>query len=403
MLLSKFVRYQLISFAIVTVVAVGWIAIQYLRVPTMIGLGRNTVDLILPSGGGLYKKSNVTYRGIQVGVVDGLRVEDGSVVVTMFLNDSIDIPKTDLVAEVHSRSAIGEQYIELLPQTDSGPYLADGDTVVSKSVPIPTTELVNSLDAALKDVPRDDLSTLIDESGTAFRNSGNDLQKTLDGLNNFLDEGQKNLAPTRALIDNAGALLDTQVESASSIHAWTGYLASITISVAQHDNQLRGLIVNGAPAGNELTDLFARISPTLPRALSNLNSVADVLRIYNLSLEQILVIYPRVAAAIQSVTTGSEPNMGNLDFNLGVGAPPHCITGFLPPDQRRSAADSSIPGIDAAGYCAVPQSDPSVARGARNLPCMENPGRRAPNVDLCKDPNGYVPLGNNTPLGTGGN
>lgn len=403
MLLSKFVRYQLIAFSITTVLAVGWIALEYLRVPAMIGVGRNTVELVLPSGAGLYKKSNVTYRGIHVGTVNGLRVQNGSVVVSMYLDDSVDIPKTDLVAEVHSRSAIGEQYIELLPQTDAGPYLQDGDTVVSKAVPTPTADLVSTLDTALQDIPRDELKTVIDESGMAFRNSGNDMQQILDGLNNFLDEGQENLAPTRALIDNAGALLDTQIESGGSIHRWTGYLASITTSIANNDEHVRGLIDNGAPAGTEVTDLFTNISGTLPKALGNVNSVADVLRIYHMSVEQILVVYPGMAAALQSITTGSEPTMGNLDFNLGVNAPPPCAVGFLPPDQRRSGAESSVPTIDAPGYCAVPQDDPSVVRGARNLPCMENPGRRAADVDACKDPAGYVPRGNNTPLGTGGN
>ncbi|NMN93827.1 MCE family protein [Antrihabitans stalactiti] len=403
MLLSKFVRYQLIAFSIITVVSVGWIVGQYLRVPAMVGLGRSTVELVLPSGAGLYEKSNVTYRGVHVGVVDHLRIKGDSVVVTMYLDDSVDIPKTDLAAEVHSRSAIGEQYIELLPQSDSGPYLRDGDTIVSTSIPTSTSELVSTLDTALQDVSRPDLQTLIDESGIAFRNSGNDIQKILDGLNNFLDEGQKNLAPTLSLIDNAGPLLDTQVASAGSIHAWSGYLQSITTSVAANDAGLRGLIDHGTPAAIETTDLFRRIAPTLPTTLANVNSVADVLRIYNLSLEQILVIYPRMAAAIQSVVRGSEPNMGNLDFNLGVNAPPPCTTGYIPPDQRRSGADYLPVGIDAPGYCAVPQDDPSVARGARNFPCMEVPGRRAPDVDACRDPSGYVPLGTNPPLGAGEN
>ncbi|MBJ8343886.1 MCE family protein [Antrihabitans sp. YC2-6] len=403
MLLSKFVRYQLIAFAVITLVSVGWIVSQYLRVPSMLGVGRNTVELILPSGGGLYPKSNVTYRGIHVGVVDGMRIDGDAVVVTMYLEDDIDIPKTNLRAEVHSRSAIGEQYIELLPQTDDGPYLDDGDTIVSNAVPTSTAQLVATLDTALQDVPRADLQTLIDESGEAFRNSGNDIQQILDGLDDFLDESQKNLEPTLQLIDNAGPLLDTQIESAGAIRAWTGYLGSITTSVAVNDDHVRGLLVNGAAAGAEGTDLFNRIAPTLPTTLTNLNSIADVLRIYHMSLEQILVVYPAMAAAIQSVVAGSEPGMGNLDFNLGVNAPPPCITGYLPPDQRRSAADAAPIETQAPGYCAIAQDDPSVVRGARNFPCMENPGRRAPDVDACRDQDGYVPLGTNPPIGSGVN
>ena len=46
----------------------------------------------------------------------------------------------------------------------------------------------------------------------------------------------------------------------------------------------------------------------------------------------------------------------------------------------------------------------SVARGI--LPCQEFPGKRAPTIQLCRDPAGYVPLGNNpwrgppVPIGT---
>ncbi|MFD5179313.1 MCE family protein [Nocardia sp. NPDC058379] len=401
MLLSRLVRYQLIAFATITVLAVAWIGMKYLRVPAMLGIGRNTVELILPAGGGLYAKSNVTYRGVQVGVVDNLRVDDDTVVVTMFLDAAIDIPKTDIIAEVHSRSAIGEQYIELLPQTASGPYLNDGDTIVGGRLPTPTSALIDTLDSALDDVPRGDLRVLIDESGTAFRNRGNDLQQILDGTGAFIDEGLQNIGPTRSLIDGVGPLLATQVASAESLRAWTGYLDSITRTVADRDAALRSLIDNGGPAGESGAALFADIRSTLPRALGNLGSLADVLRIYNMSVEQVLVIYPAVAVAIQSITAGSEPSMGNLDFNLNVNVPPPCTTGFLPPSQRRSAQDSDPTPLQTAAFCAVPQNDPTVVRGARNLPCIENPGRRAPTVEQCKDPSGYVPLGENTPLETG--
>jgi phospholipid/cholesterol/gamma-HCH transport system substrate-binding protein len=34
-----------------------------------------------------------------------------------------------------------------------------------------------------------------------------------------------------------------------------------------------------------------------------------------------------------------------------------------------------------------------VVRGARNYPCQEFPGKRAPTIQLCRDPRGYVPIG----------
>ncbi len=46
-------------------------------------------------------------------------------------------------------------------------------------------------------------------------------------------------------------------------------------------------------------------------------------------------------------------------------------------------------------YCKTAQNDAAAVRGARNYPCQEFPGKRAPTVALCRDPKGYVPIGTN--------
>jgi phospholipid/cholesterol/gamma-HCH transport system substrate-binding protein len=84
-----------------------------------------------------------------------------------------------------------------------------------------------------------------------------------------------------------------------------------------------------------------------------------------------------------------------LDFKLDLGDPPPCSTGFLPPQFIRSPADETVRDLPTDMYCKVPQNDPSAVRGARNYPCQEFPGKRAPTVQLCRDPRGYVPVGNN--------
>jgi phospholipid/cholesterol/gamma-HCH transport system substrate-binding protein len=43
-------------------------------------------------------------------------------------------------------------------------------------------------------------------------------------------------------------------------------------------------------------------------------------------------------------------------------------------------------------YCRVPQDSALDVRGARNLPCLEQPGKRAPTVKMCESTEDYVPL-----------
>ena len=72
-----------------------------------------TIDL--PEAAGLYKNANVTYRGTEVGRVDDVHLTDSGVAVAMSLESGIDIP-ADLKAEVHSQTAVGEQFVGFSPR-----------------------------------------------------------------------------------------------------------------------------------------------------------------------------------------------------------------------------------------------------------------------------------------------
>src|SRR5215217_2179611 len=135
-MLTRFIRIQLAIFAIVSVIGVSVMAFNYMQVPTLLGLGRNEVTLQLPTSGGLYRFSNVTYRGVQVGKVTEMRLTPNGAEATLSIDTSPKIP-ANLVAEVRSVSAVGEQYVDLRPRTDSGPYLEDGSVIAMDNATIP--------------------------------------------------------------------------------------------------------------------------------------------------------------------------------------------------------------------------------------------------------------------------
>ena len=72
----------------------------------------------LPEAGGLYERGNVTYRGTEVGQVKSVHLTDSGVEAVLSLRSDVKIP-SNLDAEVHSQSAVGEQYLALLPRTDA--------------------------------------------------------------------------------------------------------------------------------------------------------------------------------------------------------------------------------------------------------------------------------------------
>src|ERR1700712_2866502 len=107
-MLDRLTRVQLAIFAVVTVITVVVMAVFYLRLPAALGIGTYRVTANFVAGGGLYKNANVTYRGDAVGLSS-----DG-VDAVMRLNSGTVVP-SNVTASVKSVSAIGEQYIDLVP------------------------------------------------------------------------------------------------------------------------------------------------------------------------------------------------------------------------------------------------------------------------------------------------
>src|ERR1700730_3875878 len=107
-MLTRFVRIQLTIFTIVGIIGVAVLAYAYIQVPILLGIGRMTVTLELPNGGALYRFSNVTYRGAQVGKVTAVTLTSSGAKATLSLGSSPKIP-ADLPAEGGSISGGGGQ------------------------------------------------------------------------------------------------------------------------------------------------------------------------------------------------------------------------------------------------------------------------------------------------------
>jgi phospholipid/cholesterol/gamma-HCH transport system substrate-binding protein len=127
-------------------------------------------------------------------------------------------------------------------------------------------------------------------------------------------------------------------------------------------------------------------------------SVGQVAVVYQASIEQILVLTPQITAEMQGASLANKDSIRKfpgvyVDFNLNLNSPPPCTTGFLPVQQLSSADVTGIPDRPAGDlYCRIPQDSWNVVRGARNLPCITRPGKRAATVKLCESDEEYVPL-----------
>ncbi len=394
-MLTRFIRIQLAIFTIVGTFAVAMMAFSYIQAPTLLGIGRITVTVELPAAGGLYRFSNVTYRGVRVGKVTAVELTPRGAKATLSLNTSPKIP-ANLQAEVHSISAVGEQFVDLRPRTDSPPYLRDGSVIAMRDTTIPqgVGPMLDQVSALVGSIPKDKLHALLDESFKGFNGAGYDLGSLIDSAATVSGDLKPVADRTRTLFEDTGPLLDSQAETTDSIRTWARSLAGVTQQVVTDDAQVRTLLERGPGALDEVSRLLNQVKPTLPVLLANLTTVGRIAVKYHAGLEQLLVLLPPYAASIQTYGLGRNNPYGFAlgDFTLTVSDPPACTVGFLPPSSWRSPSDTTTIDTPDGLYCKLPQDSPIGVRGARNYPCMGHPGKRAPTVDICDSDRPYEPL-----------
>lgn len=391
-MLTRFVRIQLAIFAIVGIIGVVAMVLWYIQAPTLLGIGKMTVTLKLPTGGGLYRFSNVTYRGVQIGKVTAIGLNPGGAQATLALDTSPKIP-ADLQAQVRSISAVGEYYVELLPRTGSAPYLHDGSVIEDATIPQPIGPVLDQTSALINSIPKGKLGTLLDESYQAFNGAGFDFGSLFDSSSRISGDLNSVAAQARTLTEDTRPFLEAQAQTADSIRVWAHSLAGVTGQLVDDDPKIRTLLQKGPGAFDETSKLLEQIKPTLPVLLANLTTVGQILVAYHASLEQILVILPPETAAFQSFGGAKQTNglaVGNFTFSIS--DPPACTVGFLPPSEWRSPSDTRVVDTPDGLYCKLPQDSPIGVRGARNYPCMERPGKRAPTVEICESDKPFVPL-----------
>lgn len=399
-MLSRRILSQLAIFIVISVTGGSIMAFGYMELPNLLfGVGRYEVTMQLPETGGLYKNGNVTYRGVEVGRVQDVSLTRGGAAAVLSLKSGIDIPG-DLDAQVHSQSAIGEQFVALVPRNGDSPPLKNGDVIPIERTVIPPdiSDLLDATNRGLQAIPGDALRTAVGEAFVAVSGLGPEIARIVKGSNSLAIEAGENVGSLTTLIDQSKPLLDTQIETGDAIQRWAANLAGVTEQLHAQDAAVAELIRTGPSGVDQARQLFDRLQPTLPIVLANLVSVGGVAVTYQPNLEQLLVLLPPLTEILQGAGLANRNTKQGyrgayLSFNLNVNLPPPCLTGYLPAQQVRAASFEDFPERpEGQLYCRIPQDAMFNVRGARNLPCATRPGKRAPTVKMCESDEEYVPL-----------
>lgn len=370
-MITRRTRIQLLVFAVITLLGVTYVGARYAQLDKAIVDSDYTVTAHYPDSGGIFTGAEVTYRGVGIGKVGDLVLTKDGVDVELDIDKKWDEIPRDTIALVGNRSAVGEQYVELQPQTDDGPYLVEGSEIDDVATPIATEKLLGDLSATVGSVDRDSLATTIEELGKAFAGTGPDLQKIIDTGNSFIETADENFDVTTALIRDSNTVLRGQLASETSLRTFATQLSAFTSSLAGADKDLRKVIDSGSVAATQLRTFLEQNGVELSELLSNLVTTGRVTVKHLAGIKQLLVVYPYAVGAGQVVVgrrSVAEGGSGFWDAHFGLIIAPTstpCYAGYVEKRRNPESDRGDLP-LPSDVRCTEPitKSNP---RGLQNL------------------------------------
>ena len=398
-MITRRTRVQLIIFALITMVGVAYVGARYARLDRLFFDDSYRVAAHFAESGGIFEGAQVSYRGVAVGRVGELELTDGGVDVMLDIDDDSKRIPAETRAVVANRSAVGEQYVDLQPQTSDGPYLADGADIPQSmtETPIATTKLLVDLDRTVNSVNKQSLKTVVGELGKAFQGTGEDLGQIIDTSNSFIRTANDNFELTTDLLEDGNVVLTTQLDRASAIRSFASDLSKFSDTLVASDRDLRRVIENGSATATQLRTFLEENRVDLGELINNLVTTGEITGKHIDGTEMILVVYPYVVAGGYTVVD-KDPRSGLYDahFGLILTQEPHVCTAGYEGTDKRSPQDGSNRPMNEAARCTEPQSQ-SNARGGQHAPGRAGTAYRAPVVGTYDRESGDVSYADRSP------
>jgi phospholipid/cholesterol/gamma-HCH transport system substrate-binding protein len=369
-MLTRATRLKLAAFAVLGVLVIAYTGLHYADLGRYVGLpGYYVVRLELANGGGIYPDADVTYRGVSVGRVGAMRLTDTGIEVDLDISDSAPPIPDRLQAAVADLSAVGEQYVDLRPETSAGPYLTGGSVIPEPDtqLPLPVTSVLNSVNTLATSLPLSSLRELTDELADGFAGQGSNVQGIVTGNAALVRAANSTLPQTTTLIKDAQEVIDTQVAEGSALDSFGQNLELLAHQLDTSDASVRQLVVSGPQAAAQVADLLAGTNPGLGDLIANLLTTSEVTMARGQALDELLSALPAAVAVGSTAVTGRGARFG---LALTFFSPLPCTEGYGGTVYLNGLDTSPNLPVNTNAYCTAPASSGLDVRGSANAPAF---------------------------------
>lgn len=389
MVLAQLAMFGLVSVLIVTYTTFTLLGVKLTDRPY-------TVVVQLATGGGIFDGAEVTYRGVHVGRVRDVDLGTGGVTLRLAVDHGTRIP-ADAVANVHNLSAVGEQYVDLVPAGRSRELLRDGSVIPAArtTTPLQVATVLYDLERFVDSLNPADLRVIGRELAAAFAGTAPELKALLSGGQELMAQLTQTQDATLRLLHNSSVLLRGAAAHADDFTAFATSLKALTSTLAASTPDLDRLLEQAAPTTSTINDLLSANASALGVLLANLATLSEIQVARVPALQALLVAVPEFGRRAPTIVKDGVLQVAGV-MNHSQPLCPSGVPMTSPISGKRTPVTAIRCDLDVLPRGAANAPGPTSALGTRSL------GPAAlPTSDGTAQVGGYDPASGLTVTGDG--
>jgi virulence factor Mce-like protein len=253
------------------------------------------------AGLALPQQADVKLRGMIVGIVRDVRVEDDHVVMTLGIDPQLigSIPR-DVRVEVVPKTLFGEKYLSLVPTSETTEHLRAGDAITTAEVPAEFEKFFNDVYPLLTAVPPEKVASTLTALANSLDGKGDALGQTFEDSNEYLEklnpENKQAIADLVALgqvshtyanqmddfgqlVDNSAELSDTVVDKEAALAGFFKEGAGLARSIHDFAGAAGDDVISTAGNSVQPLEFLAEYAAMIPCTFKGTNAIADLTEI----------------------------------------------------------------------------------------------------------------------------
>jgi phospholipid/cholesterol/gamma-HCH transport system substrate-binding protein len=256
----------------------------------------------LRNGGGIFPGAEVALRGVQIGRVASVTVHPDGVTVALNIDHGRKV-RANSVAHIYDLSAVGEQYVDFVPKSDSGPYLHDGSVIPTSqtTTPLAVPTVLYDLEQFVGSLNANDVRTLTTQLAAAFHDTGPQLRSILVNGAQLVDQLSASERAALDLLHNADIALHTAAVHGNDFATFATSLRQLSAALDAKTPAFDALLAQSASTTTLVDDVVVDNASAASVLLADLATISQIQVARVPALRTLLVAVPRFGELVPTV------------------------------------------------------------------------------------------------------